>query len=338
MSNELTIARSVEIAEPRALDPAKLIERWKEGRSEKTLLAYAGDLAHFTRWLGDHQPGQPMLSEGNAIAMLFAMHPGEANETARSYRNSMVDARLAPATVNRRLAALRSIVAVGKQFGHIFWDLELADVRSQKYRDTRGPDPADIARVIEHVSKAENPARAARDVAIVMLMFANGLRVGEVVSLNTTSIDMRGMRLEIMGKGRRETEWITIDVTVGKVLKTWLGFRGRDPGPLFVGIDRHGRQKDRITDVGIRQNMAQWGDELELVLRPHGLRHSAVTAVLDATNGDIRAARKFARHGSVEVTLRYDDNREDLAGNASKLIAARMAAVIDGLVERGSSE
>lgn len=331
MGNELTVARSVEVAEPRALDPVKLIERWQEGRSSATLKAYAGDLAYFTRWF-DRGRG---LTEGQAIAILFSMHPGDANETGRAFRNHMVDSRLAPATINRRLAALRSIVAIGKQFGHIFWEIEIPDVKSQKYRDTRGPSPEDVSRVLEYISKQRNPATAARDVAIVMLAFANGLRVAEIVSLDLASLDQRGSRLEIMGKGRRESEWVTLAVPTLKVLKTWISHRGREPGPMFSAIDRHGNIKGRITTAGIWERMKVWGEELDLVLRPHGLRHSAITAALDETKGDIRAARKFARHTNVETTLIYDDNREDSAGVTSKMVAARVAAVVDGLEARG---
>lgn len=339
MGTDLTIARPAGaiVVGGRELDPARLIERWQEGRSQETLKAYAGDLAAFTRWFDNHlnQPALPYLSEGEAVTTLFLMHPGDANETARAYRSSMVDARLAPATINRRLSALRSLVSLGKQFGHILWELDCPDVKSQKYRDTRGPDPDDVARVLEYVSKQKNPATSARDVAIVMLLFANGLRVGEVTKLDLADLDQRGSRLQITGKGRREPEWVTLAVSTLKVLKTWISHRGREPGALFVGIDRHGRLKGRIGGIGIWDRMQVWGEALELVLRPHGFRHSAITAALDATNGDIRSARKFARHRNVEVTLHYDDNRSDSAGATSKLVAQRVAAVVDGLEARG---
>jgi integrase/recombinase XerC len=56
--------------------------------------------------------------------------------------------------------------------------------------------------------------------------------------------------------------------------------------------------------------------------RPHGIRHAAVTAVLDATGGDVRKAQAFARHKSAATTMVYDDNRADLGGQASKILGA----------------
>jgi integrase/recombinase XerC len=54
------------------------------------------------------------------------------------------------------------------------------------------------------------------------------------------------------------------------------------------------------------------GDEAGITARPHGLRHASITAALDTSNGDVRAAH--ARHANPQTTLRYDDNRQDLAG------------------------
>ena len=56
---------------------------------------------------------------------------------------------------------------------------------------------------------------------------------------------------------------------------------------------------------------------------PHGLRHLAITEALDLTNGNVRAVRHFSRHSSVETLLCYDDNRTDMAGKISRILAAR---------------
>src|SRR5262245_4055337 len=88
---------------PWAYDVDRLIERWQEGRSPHTVCAYGRDLAHFARW-------SKAVTPGEAITRLLAGTMGEANECMHAYRGAMLDAGLAPATVNRRLSALRSIV------------------------------------------------------------------------------------------------------------------------------------------------------------------------------------------------------------------------------------
>ena len=57
-----------------------------------------------------------------------------------------------------------------------------------------------------------------------------------------------------------------------------------------------------------------------LVARPHGLRHAAITAALDATNGNTRAVQKFSRHRKLETLSLYDDSRTDLGGQVAALI------------------
>ena len=68
--------------------------------------------------------------------------------------------------------------------------------------------------------------------------------------------------------------------------------------------------------------------------RPHGLRHTGITAALEATNGDLRAVAKFSRHKDVRVVGLYDDDRRDLAGAVATKVAAVLDAVIEGHGER----
>ena len=103
---------------PLPYDVERLIERWQEGRSPHSVRACGRDLAHFARWSEAATPGE-------AITRLLTASMGEANERLHAYRGAMLDAGLAPATVNRRLSALRSIVQLGRTFGLITWSLEV---------------------------------------------------------------------------------------------------------------------------------------------------------------------------------------------------------------------
>ena len=56
-------------------------------------------------------------------------------------------------------------------------------------------------------------------------------------------------------------------------------------------------------------------------MRPHGLRHAAITTLLDKSGGNIRAVQQFSRHRDVRVIERYDDNRQDIGGQMARLLA-----------------
>jgi integrase/recombinase XerC len=71
------------------------------------------------------------------------------------------------------------------------------------------------------------------------------------------------------------------------------------------------------------------GAKLGAVIRPHGLRHAAITAALDETNGNVRAAREFSGHASIEVLLLYDDNRKDMGGDVARRVVRRVAELFD---------
>jgi integrase/recombinase XerC len=199
----------------RQLDAESLIERWQKGRSPHTVRAYGRDLTHFAKW-------SDATTAGEAMTNLLAGSMGEANELLHAYRGAMLDAGLAPSTVNRRLSALRSIVQLGRTFGLVTWSLEVGGVKSKPYRDTKGPGIDGVTAVKCQAAKHSSPAKAARDVAIVRVLFDLALRRGEVAALDLKDLDIRAGQLWVMGKGRREKEPITLPPRTITALKTWL--------------------------------------------------------------------------------------------------------------------
>src|SRR5690242_17027776 len=88
----------------------RLLAAFLASKSAKTLQAYAADLDDFAAWTG-------ATSADEATRQLLAAGPGPANEAALNYRSHLLAAGLAPATVNRRLAALRSLSKLARTLG-----------------------------------------------------------------------------------------------------------------------------------------------------------------------------------------------------------------------------
>jgi integrase/recombinase XerC len=309
----------------RPLDAASLIDRWNEGRSPQTLRAYTKDLQSFATWM-------QAQSVGAAITALLSMDQGTANELVRSYRSNLIDQGMAPATVNRRLSALRSLVALGKEFGYVTFDLATKNVRAEAYRDTRGPEPDIMVVLLEYAKAQQHKAKAARDVAIFLLLgYGRALRRGEVVNLDLEHLDARGNRLSVVRKGKRERKWLSLDPLVTRSLQTWVALRGKESGPLFLQVGKGGvvLAGRRLSGDGIHKILQTMGAKLGGVIRPHGLRHAAITAALDETNGNVRAAREFSGHASVEVLMRYDDNRKDVGGEVASKIMRRLSKLFE---------
>lgn len=285
-----------------------LYAEWLAGRKATTIAAYKGDLAAFARWAGAAGPGE-------AVDGLLAAGPAGANRLAHAWRGAMVEADLAPATINRRLSALRSLVELAARLGLVTWALRVEGVKSKAYRDTRGPG-VEAVRDMVRALDADTGRRAVRDRALVRLLFDRGLRRGEVVALDLDDLDTSRCAVRIVGKGRREAEWVTVGRAACEALTAWAAVRGDEPGPLFVNLDRARKGADRrLTGRSVARIVAQAGEAVGVEgVRPHGLRHTAVTAVLDMSGGDVRRARAFSRHADLRTLTVYDDNRADLGG------------------------
>ena len=154
----------------------------------------------------------------------------------------MTERRLSPSTINRRLSALRSLVALGRELGFVTFDLATRNVRAEAYRDTRGPEPDAMAALIQEALAHPHKAKAARDVAIFLLLgYGRALRRGEVVELDLEHFDPRGSRVSVLRKGKRERKWLSLDPLVTGKLRAWVALRGKEPGPLFLQLGKGGR-------------------------------------------------------------------------------------------------
>jgi integrase/recombinase XerC len=287
------------------------------GRNERTVKAYQNDLEHFKRFMGAD-------SVDLAIVPMLTKTSGEVNAIALAYRSDMQDQGLAPASINRRLAALRSIFKLARILGLVQWTVEVEGVRGKSYRDTRGPGLDGVQKLIDLAMERHDP-KGKRDRAIVRLLFDMALRRGEAVSLDLSDIDLKRGTLSVIGKGRTEKELLTIPDQTREALREWIGCRGEWQGPLFVNFD-HAGKGERLTGQGVERIIKALGMKaLGHTVNPHGLRHAAITEALDCMAGDVRSVQRFSRHKDIRTLSVYDDNRRDLGGEVAKKVAASVS-------------
>jgi integrase/recombinase XerC len=203
----------------------------------------------------------------------------------------------------------------------VTWSLEVQGVRSEGYRDTRGPGRAGFLALLGQLDGRPD-AKGFRDRALLRLLYDLGLRRAEAVGLDVEDLDRQSGTLAVLGKGRSEKVRLTLPDETRAAVEAWLAVRGDGPGPLFRSIDRAGRLKGRLSGTAVYLIVRQLGQRAGLRARPHGLRHAAITEALDLTGGDVRAVQRFSRHRDVRVLQRYDDNRKDLAGDVARRVAA----------------
>lgn len=298
-----------------------LLAAFFAGRNARTLAAYGQDLTDFRAFLADS--GIPTADLDEAAGVLLDAGHGTANAIALGYRAHLVERQLAPATINRRLAALRSLVKLARTLGVVPWTLDVEGIASQAYRDTRGPGTHGVRQLLATLSQ-QTDARGIRDRAIVRLLYDRALRRAEVVSLDVEHVNLDASAIAVMGKGRRERVWYTVPPQTLAAIRAWLAVRGSAPGPLFVNLSPARKSAlERLTGRSLQRNLGKLGERAGLVgrVRPHGIRHTAITDVLEKSNGNVVEAQDFSRHRDVRVLMTYNDNRRDVGGHYAALIA-----------------
>jgi len=283
------------------------------GRTGATLASYRSALRSFSRFLG-------ASALDDAARQLLGLPRGSANAVVLGYRAAMIDEGLAPATINHRLAAVRSLVNLARTMDLVSWALDVPGVKSKAYRDTRGPE-ADTVRALLSAEVASKP-RDLRDRAMLRLMTDLGLRRVELVRLDAADVDLDGGRLMILGKGKLEREPVTLPAPTLAALAAWLTARGDVDGALFSSFDRRG-PGGRLNVSSVARILARLCQAAGLApINPHGLRHAAITRALNATDGDVRSVQQFSRHADLRTLMVYDDNRRDVAGDVAANVAA----------------
>lgn len=296
------------------LNTRQLVYTFLTGRAETTLRAYRRDVEDFRQFTGE-------TTAVAAIETLLSAEAGPANALALRYRAHLLDRGLQPATVNRRLAALRSLVKLARLFGLVTWELETPNVRHEAYRDTRGPGKSAVRAMLKSAGETDTVI-ARRNQAILHLLYDLGLRRGEVAALDLT--DVEADRLQVVGKGRRERSPLSLPPVTRQVLSEWLSVRGNEPGPLFLNYDRARKGDGRLSADHIYRIVRASGEAVGVRARPHGLRHTAITEACKAAqqNGiGLEEVLDFSRHKSVQVLLLYRDRERDVQGKLAQLVA-----------------
>jgi integrase/recombinase XerC len=145
-----------------------------------------------------------------------------------------------------------------------------------------------------------------RDLAVLELLYATGIRVGELVGLDVDDLDHERRVVRVLGKGRKERS-VPYGVPAAKALDRWLGSGRRAlarPGSgaaLFLGR-RGGRLDQRAVRTLVHARIAEVPGAPDL--GPHGLRHTAATHLLEG-GADLRSVQELLGHASLATTQIY---------------------------------
>ncbi len=240
--------------------------------------------------------------------------------TLRSWLASQQSLGKARSTLARRATAVRVFTSWAHRAGLIDADPGALLGSPKVHRTLPAALRTDEARALLAAAavRADDGSPAGiRDVAVLELLYATGIRVGELCGLDVDDLDPERRVVRVLGKGRKERA-VPYGQPAGRALDAWL-LHGRSSlavagaGPaLFLGV--RGRRIDqRAVRTLVHARLADVPGAPDL--GPHGLRHTAATHLLEG-GADLRSVQELLGHASLATTQIYTHVSADRLRNA----------------------
>jgi integrase/recombinase XerC len=265
----------------------------ERGRSPHTLRAYRGDIASLLA----HLPPGPGLAALDLAAL-------------RSWLAAQHAAGAGRATLARRAAAARTFTGWARRTGRLADD---PGARLSSPRPRAGlPDVLAVDEAVALLAAAEAKVAAGadpvalRDLALLELLYATGVRVAELCGLDVDDVDHERRALRVVGKGDRERT-VVFGPPAATAVRRWLDAgrpvlnRAGSPPALLLGA-RGGRLDPRVARTVVHRALAAVPGAPDS--GPHGLRHAAATHMLEG-GADLRFVQELLGHAQLATTQLY---------------------------------
>lgn len=261
----------------------------ERGLATNTLESYGRDLRQYYQYLGEDQVDLDAVSRTTIINyLMYLQKQGKAT-----------------ATIARRLAALKAFYQFLVREKRIKTD-PTANLESPKL-EKRLPRVLTVSEVERLLAQPDSSQPAGlRDRAMLELLYATGIRVSELVSLNVEDVNLETGYIRCTGKGSKERI-----VPLGSLAIQWVQeylqsgrpklVKDRDEKALFV--NHHG---NRLTRQGFWKIVKKYAEDarIDKEITPHTLRHSFATHLLE-NGADLRSVQEMLGHADISTTQIY---------------------------------
>ncbi len=268
----------------------------EKGFSDNTTAAYDNDLRQLAEFAEQEAAGRSVIPSW----------PDFTRQRMLSYMLNLKERNYAPTTVARKVAAARSFFSFLMAEGVIKTDP--TENMSSPAVGKSLPKPISIGQVrdlLEQPNKLST-VEAKRDKAMLELLYASGMRISEMISLNLGDVDTTGGYVRCFGKGHKE-RLVPIYEQAARSVQSYIDetrprmTRRKEEVALFLNP-----RGDRLTRQGFWQKMKEYARSagLDSQISPHTLRHSFATHMLSG-GADLRAVQELLGHANISTTQVY---------------------------------
>jgi len=255
--------------------------------SGHTVSAYRHDLAVLQQWCDQQQLADwAQLDHQHVRAFAARCH-------ARGLEGR---------SIQRRLAALRTFFSFLLREGALRRNPAL-DVSSPKAAK-RLPHTLDVDQMTQLLTHTAHDALAARDTALMELLYSSGLRLTELTELTVRDLDLQAAQVRVLGKGRKE-RIVPVGAWALKAIREWLSQR-----PALAAVDEQavfvGKNGRRLSARAVQLRVAARARAAGVPqhVHPHMFRHSFATHLLESSR-DLRAVQELLGHANISTTQLY---------------------------------
>lgn len=267
--------------------------RLERGQSPRTSEEYARDVERFGLFL---EPGHPK------DAPFLQLRAANVSDVRRFVMDLMGPKKYTPVSVRRKIAALRAYFALQKREGRRA-DNPAADVPPPKApkRLPQVMSESEVGQFLKTRRAGKSPEQRLRDVAMMELLYASGIRRAELVGLNLSDVDLQRRVMRVIGKGNKQRS-VFINQAAADAITAYLGVRPRTTDEALFLSNRKTRLSHRQAWVVFRE-FAQLSGLVKHVT-PHVMRHSFATHLLE-NGADIMTIKELLGHENLSTTQIY---------------------------------
>lgn len=267
--------------------------RLERGQSPRTSEEYARDVELFGAFL---EPGHPK------DAPFAQLERTTTSDVRRFVMELMGPRKYTPVSVRRKIAALRAYFSLQKREGR------RADNPAQDVPPPKAPkrlphvmSEPEVGKLLRTRIAGKSDEQRLRDIAMMELLYASGIRRAELVGLNLSDVDLDRRIMRVIGKGNKQRT-VFINQAAADAIRNYLSVRPRSTDEALFLSKRKARLSHRQAWVVFRQFAQLSG--LTKHVTPHVMRHSFATHLLE-NGADLMTIKELLGHESLSTTQIY---------------------------------